>query len=370
MKQVFGLICANYSPDYMGDIVKDRPIAALPFGGRYRLIDFALSNMTNMGIQSVGVVMASNYRPIIDHISSGKAWGLDRKREGLFILPGANFGARFGAVKFLMGDIIRNQEYLIRANEQYIIISSANQVFNMDYEELARAHIARGADVTLVYKKTSGYYVSDEEKIFLTLNSDGMVSGFGHSQIDEKDNLFCDLLIMNKNLLMDLIDWYKEVPYIDLMEVIEQNHRTIRINAFETDCYLKRIDSVKEYYRTNMDLLKKEVRKELFQGDRKIYTKVRDNPPTKYETGCHVSNTLVANGCVIYGTVENSIISRRNIIEKGAVVKNSILMQGTIVRAGAVVENVISDKYAEIHPGSVIKGRTDKPIYLPKTEKF
>ena len=113
MKQVFGLICANYSPDYMGDIVKDRPIAALPFGGRYRLIDFALSNMTNMGIQSVGVVMASNYRPIIDHISSGKAWGLDRKREGLFILPGANFGARFGAPRHIA---ISNGKYLLALN--------------------------------------------------------------------------------------------------------------------------------------------------------------------------------------------------------------------------------------------------------------
>ncbi len=366
MKKVMGLIAANYSPDLLGDLTIERPLAAMPFGGRYRLLDFALSNMVNMGIHTVGIITPSHYRPIMDHLGAGKEWSLDRKRGGLFILPGLNYGYRNMATKFLLRDIMNNMEYLIRADEEHVIISSANQVFNISFEAMAKAHIAADADVTLLYKQTTGFYESPEEKIFLNLGDAGRVDSMSHSQAAVKENLFCDVIIIKRKLLMQFIEWYREVPYIDLMEVIEHNIRTVNVRSYEMTGYSHRIDSVENYFQTSMDLLKKEVREELFTGERKIYTKVRDNVPTRYETGCKVRNSLIANGCTIQGQIENSVLSRRCVVKPGAVVKNCIIMQGAVINSGAVLENAIIDKYTEISADTVIKGRAEKPIYLRK----
>lgn len=366
MKKIMGIIAANYSPDFLGDMTIERPLAAMPFAGRYRLIDFALSSMVNMGMSSVGIITPANLRPILDHVGAGKDWSLNRKRDGLFILPGKSYGFRNANAKCLLRDIINNIEYLVRGDEEYVLLSSANQVFNISFESMVRAHMASGADITLLYKELDGFYESPEEKVFLNIGKDAEIESMSHMQSTEKANLFADVIVMKKDLLLNFIEWYKEVPYIDLIEIIEQNCRTLKLKAYEMEGYLRRIDSAEVYFETSMELLKKEVRQELFMGERKIYTKVRDNPPTKYLTGCRAANSLVANGCTIGGEVENSIISRRVVIEPGAVVRNCILMRRAVIHSGAIIENAIVDKYTEINADTIIKGRAEHPIYLRK----
>ena len=365
MKQLIGLIAANYVPENITDITRGRPLAAMPFAGRYRLIDFALSNMSNMGIRSVGIIMPGNYRPILDHLGSGKEWSLDKKRGGLFIFPGVNYGYLKSGSKFPMRDIINNAEYLYRADEEYILISSANQVFNIDLEDLFKNHLASGADVTLLYKGISYEYESDEKVRFIS-DKDEKVTALPEVQPDTDAKLFADVMIISKELLLKLIGWYREVPYTDLLDVLEQNLRTLNVRCHAMEGYLRRIDNTNNYFEANMDLLKKEVRSELFNGSRTIYTKIRDNMPTKYETGCSVSNSLFANGCVISGNVKNSILSRGVIIEPGASIKNCILLQKTIVRSGAILENVIADKYSEISKGTILIKEDGSPYYLHK----
>ncbi len=367
MNNVMGLITTNYTSENFGKLAEPRSIATIPFGGRYRLVDFPLSNMVHSGIRSVGVTTAHNYRSIIDHLEAGKEWSLSRKEDGLYLLPGSVYGMKRFQGKFLLRDLINNRPYINRANEDYVIVSASNKIYNIDFGPVVKQHIASGAQVTMLYKEIAN--ANTKHGPFLDIDRDGVVTGFRQEETGIAA-WFLDCFIINRQNLLELMDWYETMDYIDMMEILRENITKMKILSYGFNGYASSVDSIYDYMQTSMDLLKQEVRDELFGGSKKIFTKVQDAPPSKYLASSRVSNSVVSSGSIIEGTVENSILFRNVKIGKGAVVRNSIIMQRCTIAPGAVLDNVICDKFVQVSENVHLSGNRYTPLVLEKNQKL
>jgi glucose-1-phosphate adenylyltransferase len=363
MKKMIGLISANFSNDSFAQLTRDRPVASLPFGGRYRLVDFPLSNMVNSGIYTVGLITPYMYRSIMDHVGVGKEWSLNRKVGGMFILPGSIFGMKNVQGKFLLRDIIQNRAYLERGQSELIVVSGCGKVYNIDFCSVADAHTEKNADITLIYKYTQ--VTSETKELFLGVDGSGMVSTAAEATSGE-GNCFLDAFIINRELLFKLIEWYESTSYRDLTDIIIENLSHFKVYGYAFEGYMGIADSVISYMRCNQDLLNPEVSRELFRPERPIKTKTQDSPPAKYLMDSNVKNSLVSSGCIIKGTVINSIIFRGVTVEQGVVVKNCVIMQNTVIHKDSILENVICDKYAVIREGVKLYGNSSVPILVGK----
>lgn len=362
-KFTLGIISANYTSDDLGPLTNDRTVATLPFGGRYRLLDFALSNFVNSNIRTVGLITPYYYRSIMDHVGSGKSWDLAKKRGGLFILPGTVFGDKHVRSRILLKDIIRNGKILDRSSSQYVMFCDSSVVMNCDLEEFIDAHVASGCPISLMYKKEVGH----KDRSYLKIKRNGRVEKIYHES-DKLENLFMGYYIINRDLLMNLIDWYQALDNYDLFEIIAENLGKYEVNTFEFKGYAAIIDTIADYKKASRDLLDHKVRIELFGQERQIYTKVQDEAPTIFRPGSSVKKSLIAAGCVIEGKVENSIIFRAATVKKGAVVKDSIIMQQTTIESDATVINAICDKYVHVGRKTHIEGGKNNPVVLGKNQ--
>ena len=325
-RKAIGYITANYSSTYGSVLLKDRPIASVPFLGRYRLIDFPLSNMMNAGIKTVGVVMPGNYRSLIDHVGSGKDWGLDRKKGGLFMVPGNAYGTTKGGMRFLLRDIISNKTLFQRSDKPYVVMMGTNIIFNMDLNTIIDAHENSGAQMTVVYCKAT-HNVDDETK--LEINENGRLTGVSAGVV------------------------YGDFGNIDVC-------------SYEYKGEVVGVFSEKSLYRRSMDLLDQTVADQLFDPERPILTKAHDVPPSRYATGSHACNSIISAGCIIKGTVRNSILSRGVVVEEGASVTNSIINQSCIIKSGARVENAILDKNNVVPTNTELRGTPENILVLGK----
>lgn len=222
MKKAIGIISSNHRTDYLQGIIKDRPIAAVPFAGRYRLLDFALSSMVNSGLRTVGIITPFRYRPILDHLGAGKEWSLDRKSGGMFILPGSNNGIQSRNNKFLLKDFLNNIEFLEMDTADYIVVTGCSSVFNIDFTSVLKAHEHNQADITLVYKE---FTTKETEGTYLKIEDDGRVSDLSDKwpNKNEERKSFIDIFVINRVLLLEILKGYEDVEYRDLMDVIEEN---------------------------------------------------------------------------------------------------------------------------------------------------
>lgn len=361
MKKIVGLITCNYSAKESSPLNEIRPMASLPYLGRYRLVDFALSNLVNSGIRTVGMVMPYNYRSIIDHVGSGKDWDLDRKNGGLFVLPGSAFGTSRTGARFLLRDLVHNKAFFTRSGAENVVLCSANFVANMDVAAVCAAHEASGADITMV-AKTAGEKDVDVTGVDL---QDGRVVGT-HRGVTFGDTMFLDCFVISSQLLLDMFDWYAPVDYLDLFEAMASDYGRVDVRTYDFDGYVAPVFNKRSYYRSNMDLLDPQVAGELFPEDRSIKTKAHDTPPAKYEAGSRVSRSRVSSGCRIYGSVTGSILGRGVIVEPGAVVRDSIVMQGCVVRSGARVENAIVDRDNVVPAGTELRGTPEDILVKDK----
>ena len=363
--KTLGIISANYNPAGFGELTENRPIATVPYGGRYRLIDFALSNMVNSGITTVGLITPYFYRSIMDHVGIGKPWNLAKKTGGLFILPGTVFGQRNSESKFILRDFIRNRMIFDKSKADYVLISACSNVSNIDYQPFIEAHVKSGCPITLMYKDEPGH----KDFKYLKLKRNGHVAQFRKAG-EDSDHMFIGCMIFNKQFLLDFMKWYDAIDNMDITDIIEDHLSEFDVNTWKYDGYLGVVSSVPDYVRVNMEMMEPEVNDALFASERLVYTKVQDEPPTIYKDGAKVSNSLVAAGCVIEGTVENSVIFRACRIEKGSSVKNSIVMQHSVISKDAKIENTILDKYVTIEEGVEIKGSKSKPHIIGKNRHF
>lgn len=368
MNNVMGLITTNYSSEHFNKLAEIRPIATLPIGGRYRMVDFPLSNLVHSGIRTVGVTSAYRYRSLIDHLGAGKEWSLSRKDDGLYILPGSAYGMKRFQGKFLLRDLINNKPFFDRATEDYVIVSASNKIFNIDYHQAVAKHIESGADITMLYKEVAN---ADLKKgHFLDLDRDGNVTGIDTVASGGIAAWFMDCYIINRERLLNLMEWYSNMDYIDMMEIITDNIGRLKIKTYSFGGYVGAVDSTYDYMKCSMDMLDLKVRNELFNSSKMIFTKVQDAPPAKYLEGCSVTNSIVSSGAIIGGTVENSIISRNVKIGKGAIVKNCVILQRCVIEPGAVLENVVCDKFAYVSENVRLTGTKYSPLVIEKNQKL
>ncbi|MGE4273561.1 MAG: glucose-1-phosphate adenylyltransferase subunit GlgD [Desulfitobacterium sp.] len=369
MSSAIGIISANMNSSVLQGLAQERPIAAVPFGGRYRLLDFALSSMVNSGIRTVGLVTPQQYRPMLDHLGAGKDWSLDRKSGGLFILPGAIHSLGHYDIRFCLKDIALNIEFLEKDCARNVIISSSDHVFNADFRPIIDHHDQVEADVTLVYNQ-SNRPLEREDLIYLREKEDGRITGLGKncemSGPDTPCKYFIDLFIIRRELLLQMIEGYRSVENIELIEIIAQHLGELKVQGYFFGGYVGRIHSVSDYFQSNLALLREEIRKDLFINTQPIRTKIRDNPPAKFGKKAQVKNSLISSGCTIEGAVENTILSRGVVIEEGCEIQNCIIMSKCVIGKGSKLKNVILDKFVAVNEGNVLQGQVNQPLVISK----
>lgn len=367
MKSIMGIINLMEEENFLHEISYHRPAAAIPFGGRYRMIDFVLSNMVNSGIRNVGIIVQHKYRALMDHLGSGKEWDLDRKRDGLFFLPPGQ-GCQQGTYRWDLRHFYTHLDYLQYSRQKYILIAGSNMICNIDYREAFHFHQAMNADITILYKDMENSAEKLSQCHILETAEDGRIIDLEiQPEKNKGSKASMEMCIMEKSLLIDLIHRCHSRGECDLVrEGFIRNLNRLRIYGFPYQGYLAHIHSIQSYYKHSMDLLRPEIWQKLFFDKGLIITKVKDGAPTKYSPGSLVQNALIANDCVIEGIVENSIIFRGVKIGQGAHIKDSILMQKCVVGQGAVLENVIADKAVNITEGKHLKGEKHYPLVITK----
>lgn len=353
MKHIVGLLTTNYLPTTESEITSRRPLAALPVIGRYRMLDFALSNMVNAGMKTVGLILPTNYRSIVDHVKSGKDWALDCKHAGLFYLPGTAYGmARRGNGHFLLRDFLDNRAFLDREGDAYVVVSGGSIIYNMDYLPLVENHIASGADITVVTKAAT---TEVPDLIGFAVSKDGSVKGCKKGAATG-DMAFLDTFVISVQKFLELLDLYGALDHLDLFEAIAYGKGPVSVRAFEYSGPAFPVFSLQEFYTNSMRLLNPELSGLLFDWARPIRTREHDNPSAKYEPGAKISYSMVSGGSIVAGTVENSILGRNVIVEAGAIVKNSIIFENCVVKTGAKLDFVVVDKNNIIPEKTELKG--------------
>lgn len=369
MNSAIGIIFGNTSSSILQGLTRDRPIAAVPFGGRFRLLDFALSSMVNSGIRTVGFVTPQHYRPMLDHLGAGKDWSLERKSGGLFILPGAIHGLINYNSEFRLKDVLLNIEFLEKDSAVNVVISGSDQVFNINYRNILEYHTSKDADITLVYKKSANP-LDCKGRVKLRVSADQHISQiYKDTELNEAElpsHYFVDILVIRRQCLLRIIEGYKGIETIGLVDIIAENLELLRVQGYLYNGYIGTIRTVQEYFERNMELLDPDIRKNLFKPTQPIHTKIRDNPPTKFGNQSNVRNSLISSGCLIEGEVENSILSRGVVIKDGCQIKNCIIMSKCIIAQNSILENAILDKFVEINEGNILKGKETNPLVVFK----
>ncbi|MDR3600517.1 MAG: glucose-1-phosphate adenylyltransferase subunit GlgD [Desulfosporosinus sp.] len=369
MSNAIGIIYANSATDGLQGLALERPIAAVPFGGRYRILDFALSSMVNSGIRTIGLVTPHHYRPLLDHLGAGKAWFLDRKDGGLFILPGAFHGLVGTNHTFCIKDLKNNIEYLDKDFAENVVISSGDQIFNINFKNALEFHNDKQADATVIYKEINNP-CDLTEKVFFKMDKDQKVSTIQDKKDLEKTKLlhpyFVNMLIIRREILLDIIEKFSSSGCIDLIDILTANLEVLNVYGSPTCSLIGTIRTIKDYFDRSMDLLNLEVRGRLWLGEDRIHTKIKDNPPTQYTSQAKVSNSLIASGCSIAGEVVNSIIFRGVILEQGCQIKNSIILPKCHIHAHAQTNYTILDKSVTVNGENILKGSLNNPLVVLK----
>jgi glucose-1-phosphate adenylyltransferase len=329
-QSMLGIINATHELDTFQNLTAHRTIAALPYAGRYRLIDFMLSNMVNSGITSVAIFTGHGIRSLMDHLGCGKQWDLDRKRDGLFVFtPDGKFkNEDFGSFAHLE----KNITFFLRSRQKYVVITNCNIIGNINFNLILDQHIKTEADITEVVHNGKSLQT----------------------------------FILEKDLLIGLFEQYKDQSYNSIIDVVNERLDKYKVEMYEHKEYIAIIDSLESYYKHSMDMLESAAYKQVFTRDEPIFTKVKDEPPTRYKMGAKVANSLIANGCKIEGEVENCIISRSVKIGKGSVIRNSIIMQKTQIEENCILDGVIIDKDVKIESGVKLTGNAETPYVVEK----
>ena len=369
-QEAFGLIFTGEHNPYMRDLVLSRAVAAVPFGGRYRVIDFTLSNLVNTGIRNVGLIVQKNYHSLMDHLGTGKEWDLNRKRGGLFLLPPFSTKDNTGVYRGDIDAFHSIMQYVRRSSQKYLILCGSHTVFNTTFDAILRQHRETGADITIMYNEDPRFFPEEQNRdLRLILDGDGMtVKRLEWNPRNPGSNFrSCEITIIVRDLFEDLVEESYSRGGVDFIrEILLPKVRELKIMGWRYDGYVGRIDSINTYFMHSMELMDASAAKDLFNMQHPIYTKVKDEIASEYGENADVRNVLMADGCSIDGTIENSIVFRGVTVERGAIVKNSILMQGVTVKKGAVLDHVILDKNVTVNAGRQLTGYEGIPLVFRK----
>lgn len=369
-----GIIFPNVYDELVSELTNERLMASIPFASRYRMIDFVLSSMVNCGIDNITVLVRENYFSLLDHLGSGREWDLSRKNGGLNIFPPfaqKNTGIYSGKVGMLASVL----GFLKSQKEKYVIMSDANIAFNFDFKALLKKHIESGADVTVAYTKEelpASLCKSDDlrKAMYYTFDVDGDRVNKIHINSEETgvQNFSMNIYVFDREQLIKMVNeaFIGGGVYLE-RDILLPRLGELTIQGYEYTDYVARISDLKSYFDENMRLLDDANLSALFEGNA-IYTKIRDDNPTRYVNGASAKNVMVADGCVIEGEIENCILFRGVKIGKGAKVRNAILMQDTVIEPGVDAEYIITDKKVTVSEGKELKGTDTFPIFVAKRQ--
>ncbi|MCI6789636.1 MAG: glucose-1-phosphate adenylyltransferase subunit GlgD [Lachnobacterium sp.] len=370
--EALGIIFPNSYDSLVPELVTERLMASIPFASRYRMCDFMISSMVHCGIDNISILVRKNYHSLMDHLGSGREWDLTRKNGGLNIVPPyaqkqvKMYEGRIEALESIRG-------YLKKQNEKYVIMTDSNVAVNFDFNDLLHAHMASGADATVVYRKQEipdSLIRQSTETVdmyyALGINGDHVSKIYVNPTEKGKMNFCLNIYVMERECLIRMIDDAYVHGYTNFVrDILERQIEHLDVRGYCYDGYVAQIHDMKSYFEENMKLLQEENLNALFSGNQ-IYTKIRDDNPTRYINGSKAKNIMVADGCVIEGEVENSVLFRGVRIGKGAKVKNCVLMQDTVVEDNASVEYVITDKDVTITEGKSLTGNDSFQVFVAK----
>ncbi len=364
-----GIVFSNIHDRNVPQLTKGRTMASIPFGCRYRLIDFVLSNMVNAGITNVGVITKSKYQTLAKHIGTGKDWDLARKNGGIVILSPFGDSSNTPLYENRLEALQSSTHFIDACDDDYIIMSDSDIICNVPFDEVIEFHKQSGADITGVYKTINPTQTIHRSSSILDVNSDGRITDLTvQTEISGFKNFSLNIWVFNTNLLKSLV--HESMIYSKnslSRDIIGPRLKKLKVMGYEFKNYVAILDSLNSYFNANMDLLNEEVRADLFHvANYPVYTKIKDSSSTKYGTNADVKNSIIADGCVINGTVENSIIFRGCTVAEGAVVKNSIILQDGVVETGASTNYIIADKRVVIRGGRNLSGCEGHPFFIDK----
>lgn len=358
--RAIGVILAAGNNKMMKELSNKRAIAAMPIAGSFRSIDFALSNMTNSHIQKVAVITQYNSRSLNEHLSSSKWWDFGRKQGGLFVFtPTITADSSFW-YRGTADSLYQNLDFLKSSHEPYVVIASGDGVYKLDYNKVLEYHIKKKADITIVVKKLEGE--SDMTRFGLVkMTDEGRIIEFDEKPIETNlSTVSTGVYVIRRRLLIELIEKAAEEDRHDFVRDILVRYKNMkRIYGYEIDSYWNNISTVDSYYKTNMDFLNRDVRDYFFKQYPDVYSKVEDLPPAKYNGGANVKNSLVTSGCIINGTVENSILFKKAYIGNNTVIKNSIILNDVYIGDNTYIENCIVESKSTIKANSRYTGDSD-----------
>ena len=368
-----GIIFSNIHDQSIPELTRLRTMASVPYGCRYRLIDFPLSNFVNSNINNIGVITHYNYQSLMDHIGTGKDWDLARRSGGIKILPpyitaydntvaSGLYSSRLEALAGILN-------FISHAKEEYAVLSDCDNICNIDLKDVLRYHQENEADITVIAKKEPLFRSMVGKLTVIETDGDMRITDIAEqtSNMTGKKFICMNIMVMRRSYLQNIVldaiaHGYRHFYRDSMMRNISKS----KFVVYEHKGFHAAITSPAEFFKCNMDLLDKNIRDDLFNSPRPIYTKVRNSPPTKYAEGAKVSNSLLADGCFIEGTVENSIIFRGVHVGKGSVVRNSILMQDTFCGKDVTLNCVITDKNVLIGDNCNLSGHETRPFYIEK----
>lgn len=368
MKSLHGILFAYRSDPALRELTADRNTCSVPFGGRYRIIDFALSNLVNAGVSDVGLIVQSRYQSLLDHVGSGKDWDLSRKRGGLRILPPFSFADTHGvegSYRGRMDALAGVGDYLEKIRQEYVILSDGALIANLPVTDIFRQHLESGADITAVCAAAPVGVPTN--CTYLTPGKDARAVDVSIRPNTPAGYECMEVYILSRKLLFSLVDYCAShhIPSFGQGVLLAMKDR-LRIVPYLYSGFYSRAQSIRDYFSASAALLNPAVRADLFHPDRPIRTKDHFDPPTYYAPGAVSVNSLVADGCVVEGEVRGCILFRGARVEKGAKVSDSILMQGAIVRADAMVSHVIADKNVIVGDGRMLMGSESYPLAIAK----
>ena len=364
--RAIGIILAGGNNNKLGLLTESRAAAALPIGGCYRALDFTLSNMSNSGINKVAVITQYNSRSLHDHLSSAKWWNLGRKNGGLFVFSPYLSNSNSFWFRGTADAIYQNITYLTRSNEPYVIIAPGNAIYKIDFEEPLDFHIEKNSDITIVAQDKFDEDLHDYG--VMEIDSEQRLINFEEKPIEPQSNLVSlGVYIISRTLLINLLQSVLPQGRYNLVEdIIIRYRRKLKIMTYKFDGYLKTLNCIKTYYDTNMDFLKKDIRFLFTKEYPFIETKPKDEPPTKYNVGAKIKNSIIGSGSILNSYVENSILFNNVYTGENSCIKNSIIMDKCYIGNYCFIENAILDKEVILSDGKHIIGSKDKPVLLKK----
>ena len=369
--RAIGIVLAGGNNHRMKELSQKRAIAAMPIAGSYRSIDFALSNMSNSHIQKVGVFTQYNARSLNEHLSSSKWWDFGRKQGGLFVFtPTVTYENSFW-YRGTADAIYQNLAFLKNSHEPYVIIAAGDCVYKMDYNKVLEYHIEKKADITVVCKDMpAGTEV--ERYGTLKMNEECLIEDFEEKPIVARSNtISCGIYIIRRRQLIELNEKSAEEDRHDFVKDILIRYKNLkRIYGYKTKDYWRNIASVEDYFATNMDFLKPEIRDYFFRQYPDVYSKVDDLPPAKYNVGAQIKNSLISSGCIINGVVEDSVVFKKVFIGNNCFIKNSIILNNVYIGDNTHIENCIIESRDTIRANSYHKGENGIKIVIEKNERY